>query len=237
MANKLFVGTSGYSYKEWKGSFYPEDLKSNKFLEFYSEHLESVEINNTFYRFPSRSMLEGWCETTPEDFCFAIKAHTKITHKARLKDVESFVVDLVERCRLLGPRLGPLLFQLPPFLRCDVPRLEQFLEWLPAGERYTLEFRHSSWFVPEVYEALRSAGVALCISEDDKFDTPREVTADFTYLRLRREQYDDSELSQWRDWYAPLVEDGLDAYVYLKHDEEGASPQAALSLLKGPTSS
>lgn len=225
------AGTSGYSYKEWKGSFYPEKLPQKEFLDYYASRLNTVEVNNSFYRFPAASLFEGWRDKTPEGFCFAVKANQGITHRGRLKDVTELTVDFVERCRVLGPKLGPILFQLPPNFKRDDERLQDFLRILPGGERYTLEFRHTSWFDPDVYEMLRGAGVALCLSEGEKLDTPKEVTADFCYLRLRKEDYTDAELTSWREWIDGQRSAGRPVYTYLKHDDEGASPERALQLL------
>ena len=230
---KIFAGTSGYSYKEWKGSFYPEKLAQSKFLEFYSEKLATVEINNTFYRFPSRNLLENWRDQTPDDFKFAMKANQQITHKARLKDVKQITHDFVAQCEILGPKLGPILFQLPPFLKRDDERLREFLTHLPPGNRYALEFRHESWFDDEVQEMLSEAGAALCLSENDKLDTPRVATAGFCYIRLRKDEYVDADLADWSRWFDAQLKEKRDLFVYLKHDEKGESPERALQLLQG----
>lgn len=229
----LYVGTSGYSYPEWKGSFYPEDLPSKRFLEHYSGVFTTVEVNNTFYRFPSAGMLEGWREGTPDGFRFAVKANQRITHRSRLKDVEETTRDFVERCWTLEEKLAPILFQLPPYLGRDDDRLDSFLQALPPGTRYAMEFRHESWFDPAVLDRLGDAGVALCLSEGEKLDTPRSCTADFVYIRLRRDEYDEDALRDWHDWIADQLDGGRDVFAYLKHDEEGESPEYALKLLAG----
>lgn len=232
-SGKLHAGTSGYSYAEWKGAFYPSDLPNSRFLEHYSGVFDTVEINNTFYRFPSASILEGWREGTPPTFRFSIKANQGITHKGRLKDVEELTRDFVERCHVLEDKLAVILFQLPPYLRRDDDRLGAFLDILPPEGRYAFEFRHQSWFDDAVMEQLRQAGAALCISESEKLDTPRAVTANFAYLRLRKDEYEDAELRDWATWIDDRLAEGTDVYAYLKHDEAGVSPEYALQLLSG----
>lgn len=232
MANgTLFAGTSGYSYPEWKGTFYPEKLPQKQFLAYYAERLHTVEVNNSFYRFPAASLFEGWRAGTPPGFRFAVKANQGITHRGRLRGVEQLTRDFVERCALLGDKLGPILIQLPPNLKRDDERLAEFLPVLPPGRQYAFEFRHASWFEPTVFDLLRGANVALCLSEGDKLDTPREVTTDFCYLRLRKEDYTDAELSAWGAWIETRRAEGLDVYAFLKHDEVGVSPERALKLL------
>lgn len=229
---RLWVGTSGYSYKEWKGAFYPEKLPAKRYLEFYSERLSTVEINNTFYRFPTEKLLEGWRAGTPVEFCFAVKANQGITHKGRLEGVETLAREFVERCQSLGAKLGPILFQLPPYFRRDDERLARFLVSLPQESRYAIEFRHVSWFEEPTFEALRSANVAFCVSEGDKLDSPRIATADFCYARLRKETYEAEELRSWRGWFEEQSLAGRDVFAYLKHDEAGVSPENALQLLR-----
>ena len=230
---RLFTGTSGYSYSEWKGSFYPEDLAQKGFLEYYASQLPTVEVNNTYYRFPKAEMLEGWRDTVPDAFTFAVKANIRITHRQRLKDVDQVTHDFVERVRVLGDRLGPILFQLPPYLRRDDDRLARFLEILPDGGRYTIEFRHASWFEPEVFALLEGADVALCNSEDDELETPRRATASFCYARLRRDDYDEAARASWRDWCRERVDEGRDVFLYIKHDEGGTSPLPLLAAIEG----
>ncbi len=233
MPGTLYAGTSGYSYKEWRGAFFPEDLAPEQFLRHYSGRLPSVEINNTFYRFPTESVLDQWAAETPPGFLFAVKANQRITHRSRLKNVEQTTRDFVERCRLLADRLGPLLFQLPPQLARDDGRLDGFLASLPAGGRYAVEFRHPSWFDDEVLERLARADVALVQSEDDKLSAPRTATASFCYARLRRSEYRPEDLDRWRDWIEEQRAAGRDVFAYLKHDESGASPAAAIARLRG----
>jgi uncharacterized protein YecE (DUF72 family) len=230
---RLYAGTSGYSYSGWKGGFYPRDLPQARFLEFYSRQLPTVEVNNTFYRFPAAKLFEGWREETPDDFLFAVKANQRITHKGRLKDVTEVTHDFIDRSRLLGARLGPILFQLPPFLRRDDERLEGFVGALLPGTRYALEFRHESWHDEKVFRILRDAGVALVIAEREKIATPKVVTAGFSYLRLHREEYTRGELDQWRAWMRAEVQAGRDVFAYVKHDEAGVAAERAAHLL-GP---
>ncbi len=233
MAGTLYAGTSGYSYKEWRGAFFPEDLAQDRFLQYYSDQLPSVEINNTFYRFPTEPVLDQWAAETPAAFLFAVKANQRITHRSRLKNVEQPTRDFVERCARLEDRLGPVLFQLPPKLARDDARLDAFLTSLPEGGRYAIEFRHASWFDDEVLARLRESDVALVHSEDDKLAAPRTATASFCYARLRRSEYTMDDLDNWRDWIEEQLADGRDVFAYLKHDETGASPLAAIGRLRG----
>src|SRR5262252_7933757 len=182
---RVLAGTSGFSYKEWKGSFYPEDLPAAGMLAYYAERLPAVEINNTFYRMPKPALLEGWSAEVPEEFRFILKASQRITHFKRLKDAGSEVEYFFGVASTLGDRLGPALFQLPPNLKKDLPRLQAFLSILPAGRRAAFEFRHASWFEDDVFEALRAASAALCIAEDEELATPLVPTAGWGYLRLR----------------------------------------------------
>ena len=227
----LYVGTSGYSYKEWKGTFYPDDLPGKEMLRFYGERFRSVEINNTFYRMPKASVLEAWAAEVPTDFKFVLKASQRITHKQRLKDAGDSVSYLLEVAGALKTRLGPLLFQLPPFLRKDAPRLGDFLALLPPDRRAAFEFRHQSWFDDEIFSLLRNHQAALCIAEaENDLEIPFESTADWGYLRLRRPDYGDPELKTWgkrvrqKDW--------KDAFIFFKHEEEGKGPQMAKRFLE-----
>src|ERR1043166_9467938 len=196
----LYVGTSGYSYKEWKGNFYPKDLPEKQMLHYYGERFRSVEINNTFYRMPKASVLEAWAAEVPADFKFVLKASQQITHKQRLKDSADSVTYLLEVAGALKERLGPLLFQLPPFLRKDAARLRDFLALLRPERRAAFEFRHQSWFDAEIFGLLRDHQAALCIAEaENDLEIPFESTADWGYLRLRRPDYGDAELKTWSD--------------------------------------
>jgi uncharacterized protein YecE (DUF72 family) len=226
----LRAGTSGFSYAPWKGTFYPEDLPAKRWLAYYAERLPAVEINNTFYRMPKASVLAGWAEQVPEEFRFAIKASRRITHIRRLKGVEDETGYLVEVLGALGPKLGAVLFQLPPNLKLDLPRLEAFLELLGGRVPAAFEFRHPSWQEPAVAELLRAHGAALCVADVDEEPAPElAVTAPFTYLRLRRSAYAAGELAEW---VAKLrLSAAPDAYVFFKHEDAGVGPRLAAQLM------
>jgi uncharacterized protein YecE (DUF72 family) len=229
---KLLAATSGYAFKEWKGQFYPEDMKDDGMLAFYASKFPTVEINNTFYRLPKEKVLLDWAAQVPEDFTFAIKASQRITHHARLKPESADTVDfLLKNTAVLGKRLGPILFQLPPNLKKDLDRLRVFLERLPTDRRYTVEFRHESWFEDEVFAALKERNVAFCISEQPEFKTPVVATASWGYLRLHRFDYDDAMLAEWSK--VVKSQGWSDAYVFFKHDEGvGSGPPAVNSFIK-----
>ena len=227
----LYVGTSGYAYKPWKGPFYPEDLPDKQMLRFYGERFKSVEINNNFYRMPKASVLEAWATEVPSDFKFVLKAPQRITHMQRLKDAGDSVSYFVKVAGGLNERLGPLLFQLPPFLKKDAPRLREFLALLPSHLRCAFEFRHESWLDAEIFDLLRAHHSALCIAEaDDDLQVPFEATADWGYLRLRRADYGDADLKdranrvQQQTWQ--------DAFIFFKHEDEGKGPQMAKRFLE-----
>lgn len=226
---RVLVGTSGYSYKEWKGSFYPEDLPADEMLRYYAGRLTAVEINNTFYRMPSEKLLAGWAGQVPEGFRFALKASQQITHRLRLKEAGEPVSYFFNVASTLGERLGPVLFQLPPNLKKDLPRLASFLALLPPGSRSAFEFRHASWFEADVFEELRSHGAALCIAEDEDLATPLEATAGWGYLRLRRQDYVESDISAWAGKLR--AQPWSETYVFFKHEEAGAGPRLAAQLL------
>ena len=224
----LLAGTSGYAFKEWKGVFYPEGVKDNDaMLSYYASRFPTVEINNTFYRLPKESVLLEWAAAVPEQFTFAIKASQRITHYGRLKPESFDALDyLLRTVRVLGPRLGPILFQLPPNMKLDIDRLRTFLDALPRDLRFTVEFRHESWFHDDIFVALRERNVAMTMAEQEDFKSPIVATADWGYLRLHRFDYDDARLGDW----AQCVEaqGWKDAYVYFKHDEgAGSGPPAA----------
>jgi uncharacterized protein YecE (DUF72 family) len=222
----LYVGTSGYSYKEWKGTFYPKDLPDKKMLSFYGERFRTVEINNTFYRMPTESVLEAWAGEVPADFKFVLKASQRITHMQRLKDAGDSVSYLVKVAVVLRERLGPLLFQLPPNLKKDAPRLREFLALLPAERRSAFEFRHQSWFDEEVFGLLREHHAALCIAEaENELEIPFVSTADWGYLRLRRPDYGNVELKAWGERVGQ--QKWRDAFVFFKHEDEGKGPAMA----------
>ncbi|MDP2031235.1 MAG: DUF72 domain-containing protein [Thiobacillus sp.] len=227
----FYVGTSGYAYKEWKGSFYPEDLPAKRMLHYYGEHFRSVEINNTFYRMPTAALLQTWAGEVPADFRFVLKASLRITHQHRLVDADEDVGYLLDVAGTLEQRLGAILFQLPPNLKKDAARLDTFLALLPASRRVAFEFRHPSWFDDEVFALLRSHQAALCIAEaEGDLDVPVVATADWGYLRLRRPDYSEAEL---RSWVARLrQQDWQDAFVFFKHEEAGKGPQLAQRFLE-----
>ncbi|HVX94774.1 MAG TPA: DUF72 domain-containing protein [Polyangia bacterium] len=225
---RIYIGTSGFSYAPWRGSFYPEKLPAAKMLAYYAERLDTVEINNTFYRMPAPAQLEKWAVETPPTFRFVLKSPRQITHIKKLADVADSLTRLREAAGALGERLGPVLFQLPPFMKKDVPRLQAFVAALPPDLRAAVEFRHESWFAPDVYEALRARDVALCLAESEELATPIEETSSWGYLRLRRQDYDDAALAAWaerlkaRQW--------ADAFVFFKHEDEGVGPKLAAKL-------
>lgn len=227
-----YAGTSGYSYKPWKGPFYPEDLPDDQMLRYYGEHLPAVEINNTFYRMPRTSVLEKWAEAVPDHFRFVIKASRRITHQHRLKDAEEPTRYLLDKVTALGPKLGAVLFQLPPYLRCDAERLEGFLALLPAGVPAAFEFRHDSWDVPEIRAMLADAGATVCVAdaEDGGAQAPVLPASPWLYLRLRRPDYTGADLRRWQDRAeASGAETG---FVFFKHEDEGAAPAMARRFLE-----
>jgi uncharacterized protein YecE (DUF72 family) len=230
---RLLVGTSGYSYAPWKGSFYPEKLPAAKMLSFYAERLPTVEINNTFYRMPTADLVGRWAAETPESFSFVLKSPRRITHDRRLVDVEDSVKRFYEVAAALGARRGPVLFQLPPNLKKDLPRLEAFLQTLAAttsDARPAFEFRHPSWFSDDVFQALRAGGAALCIAEDEELATPLEPTAGWGYLRLRRQDYDEAALRSWVQRLQTQTGRWESVHVFFKHEDEGQGPRLAAQL-------
>ena len=225
---KILAGTSGYAFKEWKGNFYPQDLKDDGMLGFYASKFPTVEINNTFYRLPRENVLRDWAAQVPETFTFALKASQRITHYARLKEESASLVDfLLKNTATLGDRLGPILFQLPPNMKKDVNRFRGFLGLLPFDRRYAFEFRHDSWFDDEVCSALRERDIAMCIAEQDDFTCPVICTSTWGYLRLHKLDYNAGELV---DWAKRVVgQQWNEAYVFFKHDETehgGSGPPA-----------
>ena len=223
----VLTGTSGFSYTAWRGSFYPEKHPEAQMLAFYAGKLRAVEINNTFYRMPNPTLLERWAAETPAEFRFAFKSPRQITHMRRLVDAGDAVARLVEVTAVLADRLGPILFQLPPNLKKDLGVLEAFLSTLPTALRAAVEFRHASWLSDDVYEVLRRHGAALCVADSEDFATPLEATAGWGYLRLRRQDYDEAALRVWADRLKTKPFDT--AYVFFKHEEEGAGPALAHS--------
>ncbi len=226
----IYAGTSGFSYKEWKGVFYPEKTPAKAMLAYYASQLPTVEINATFYRLPKAETLESWRDETPDDFRFSIKASQRITHRKRLKDAGEETLYLMETVRALGDKLGVVLFQTPPNLKCDLDRFDAFLELLPEDVRSAFEFRHDSWLDDAVYERLRARNHALVLADVDDAPEPDLLeTADWGYLRLRREQYDDDGLSAWRK---KVESTGWsDAYVFFKHEDAGTGPRYATTFL------
>jgi uncharacterized protein YecE (DUF72 family) len=225
---QLLAGTSGYSFKEWLGHFYPEKLPASAMLRYYAERLGTVEINNTFYRMPAESMLQQWSEQVPDHFVFTLKAPRRITHEKRLREAESDVAEFLRRVGVLGNKLGVLLFQLPPYLKKDLPRLRDFLDLMPSGQQVAVEFRNASWQDDEVYDALHDRSAMLCVTDTDEGDTPFVATSDCGYVRLRRTHYDSGEL---RDWAARIAEQGLPkTYVYFMHEDEALGTRFAQTL-------
>jgi uncharacterized protein YecE (DUF72 family) len=230
-SRKLFAGASGYSYKEWKGSFYPADMKPEGMLAFYAARLPTVEINNTFYRMPKTEVLAAWAKATPEAFRFAIKASRRITHISRLKadSAAEPLAYLYRNLAALGAKRGPVLYQLPPNLKKDLPRLAAFLSLLPAGHGAAFEFRNQSWFSDDVYEALKGAGAALCLSErEDGAPPPLVETTTWGYVRLRLETYTEADLEQWAQRLAATAWHTV--YAYFMH--EPTAPAYARSLTR-----
>ena len=227
----LYVGTSGYSYKEWKGSFYPEKLPAKDMLPYYSQRLKAVELNNTFYRMPKRELVESWKSQVPDNFRFSVKASQRITHFKRLKDAEDATSYMLDTVRVLENRLGVVLFQLPPNMKKDLERLDSFLRLLPQELNAAFEFRHPTWFDDEVIALLKRDNRALCVSDTDDLPASHiDKTSDWGYLRLRRVNYSQSSLSEWiqhineQSW--------RDTYVFFKHEDEGTGPKLAAEFLK-----
>ena len=221
------VGTSGYNYPEWKGSFSPEKIPSAKMLPYYAERLPTVEINYTFYRAPTAKILEGWAAATPEAFTLTLKAPRRITHGQRLRDCAEPVGEFFEMARVLGPKLGAVLFQLPPFLKKDLPLLRDFVATLPEGACAAFEFRHASWFDDDVLDVLRARNLALCIADSEKISAPVEVTADYAYFRLRDEGYTPDDLARWADVIRERTAGCQEVFVYFKHEDAGKGPEFA----------
>lgn len=230
----LYAGTSGWTYATWKPDFYPEKLASAKFLSYYATRLNTVEVNYTFRAFPTEKLLTKWVAESPAGFKFAVKANQRITHIKRLRDATQITTDFLNALRPLkdADKLGPVLFQLPPYIKFDATLLQEFLDGLPRNFPATFEFRHESWFVEGAFKLLREANAALCEAESEKLETPQVQTANFAYLRLRKEEYSAPEMAKLKKRIEGLLEKG-DAYVYFKHEE---TPEGALNaerLLKG----
>ena len=225
---RVLTGTSGFSYPAWKGAFYPPHCPSRQMLGYYATRLDTVEVNATFYRMPRPETLAGWRAEVPAGFLFALKAPQRVTHVKRLRDVEGPVAAFYRASAELGSALGPVLYQLPPSLKKDLPRLTEFLGLLPAGGRAAFEFRHVSWLSDDVYAALSARGAALCLAEDDERSPPPVATADFGYLRLRRQSYATADLRAWAEHV--LAQRWGEALVYFKHEDEARGPAFALAL-------
>jgi uncharacterized protein YecE (DUF72 family) len=224
---KLFVGTSGFAYASWKPDFYPAKLPAKGFLEHYAGRLNSTEVNYTFRQLPKAPTLESWVKATPENFVFSLKAHMRLTHILKLKDAGAFLevffraIDPLRSAR----RIGPILYQLPPTLKCDVSLLSDFLALLPTDMRHAFEFRHASWLDDKIYAELEKRGVALCLAESEKLVVPHVVTAPFVYARLRKPDYSEEDRAAIAARAAEILTGGRDLFVYFKHEE---SPQGAL---------
>jgi uncharacterized protein YecE (DUF72 family) len=228
MAGTLYLGTSGFAYDEWKhGVFYPEGLKNADMLSYYASRFRSVEINYTFRRFPTEKTLTGWREATPDGFAFTLKANQRITHSRRLADADDDVRDFLDRARLLGDRLGTILFQCPPSLRYDRTLIERFVGGLPPDVRAVMEFRHPSWI--EARGLLLEQGIAWCVAETDEKDPgPDDLSWEpYGYLRLRKNEYTEEEVKGWAERIAPALASGSDVFAYFKHEGEGMSPRLA----------
>jgi len=228
----LWIGTSGYDYPEWRGSFYPPEVAAAKRLPYYASQFATVEINYTFYHLPSERTLAGWVAQTPPGFRFTLKAPKRITHVARLRNCGEPMRTFCGLAGSLRERLGAILFQLPPFLRKDLATLDEFLPTVPAGIRAAIEFRHESWLDEEVFGRLRVHGVALCIADSEKLRTPVLVTAPFAYFRLRDEGYTPDALGQWADAIREAGGQAGDVFVYFKHEEAGKGPEFARTVLR-----
>ena len=230
MSDRVLVGTSGYNYPEWRGTFYPEKFSADRMLAYYAERFQTVEINYTFYRMPTEKLLSGWADGTPEGFSFTLKAPRRITHDARLQRCEDTLQAFCRIANTLGPKLAVLLFQLPPNFKKNADVLRAFLELLPEGTRAAFEFRNVSWLDAETFDALRARNVALCIADSEKMTTPVEATASYGYFRLRDEGYQDADIEKWAAAIKAFSPN--DAFVYFKHEEQGLGPEFARKLMR-----
>jgi uncharacterized protein YecE (DUF72 family) len=221
---RVRIGTSGWNYPEWKGSFYPADMKPAGMLAYYAARFTAVEVNNTFYRMPTQKVVDGWAAGVPDGFTFVLKAPQRITHFARLRDVDEPVRVFCDVARTLGPKLGPLLFQLPPNFKVDTDRLADLLALLPPDLRAAFEFRNATWFTDEVYARLAGKNAALCVADHDDGATPAVATADWGYLRLRATGYSDDDLRGWLTTIRRIGAHWRDAFVFFKHEEAGTGP-------------
>jgi uncharacterized protein YecE (DUF72 family) len=232
----VHIGTSGWHYKDWSGTFYPEGLPTKDFLEYYTRHFHTVEINNSFYQLPKKETLKNWRDIVPSDFIFTVKASRYITHMKKLKDAEKSLSPLLKRIDVLGDKLGPILFQLPPRWGLNLERLNDFLETLPSDFRYAFEFRDKSWLDPKAYEAIELLGAALCIYDMAGYISPKEITADFVYVRLHgpdgpyKGHYDAKTLSGWAGAFSAWFRQGMEIFCYFDNDEKGYAVWNALKL-------
>ena len=236
MEKRLFIGTSGWIYKDWKGVFYPEDLKKGEELNYYSKFFNTTEINSTFYRLPFENMVKGWYRKTPPQFSFAIKVSRKVTHIQRLKDCKEILDDFFQRLSLLKEKASIFLYQLPPSLKLDLELLKDFLEILPPEHRHVIEFRNKSWFVDNTYSLLKEKNVGFCIVSAPKLDTILEATSDFVYIRMHGKEgwyryfYSDEELKWWSDVINRFLEEGKTVFCYFNNDYQGNAVKNATKL-------
>jgi uncharacterized protein YecE (DUF72 family) len=228
----IWIGTSGYNYPEWKGSFYPADLSAAKMLPYYAARFPTVEINYTFYRMPTEKLVDGWATQTPSPYKLTLKAPRRITHDSRLKNAGSLVASFCQVAASLGDKLGALLFQLPPNLKKDLGLFDAFLSELPPKVCAAFEFRHQSWLDEEVFSRLAARNLALCVADSEKMSTPLRVTADYAYFRLRDEGYTPDDVGRWGDEIGRATESLRDVFVYFKHEEEGKGPEFANLLMR-----
>lgn len=226
-----WIGTSGFQYAEWKGTFYPEDLPAAKMLPFYAERFSTTEINYTFHRIPAVKTIENWKRLTPDNFRFSLKAPQKITHWSKLRECTDTLEYFCKVATGLGERLGPVLFQLPPTFKKNTDVLSSFLREFPSM-RAAFEFRHESWFDDEIFGLLKSRNVALCIADTHDVATPKKITADYGYLRLRREDYQEIDVERWAQFVSEQKSNWPNAFIYFKHEESGIGPKLAQQMMQ-----
>jgi len=227
-----WIGTSGFQYPAWKGKFYPEDLAAARMLAFYAERFPTTEINYTFHRIPSAKTIENWKAQTPATFRFGLKAPQKVTHYARLRDCSDTIRYFYDVTSALGEKLGPVLFQLPPNFKKDTVLLADFINGLPEGLRAAFEFRHETWFADDVFEALKARSVALCIADMEEITTPPVATANYGYLRLRREDYASQDVTRWAEFIRGQESQWGDTFIYFKHEDAGIGPRLAKEMME-----
>lgn len=231
---RLYLGTSGWAYPEWKGKFYPAKIAADDMLPFYARHFDAVELNNSFYRMPATTSIAKWRDAVQPGFRFALKAPREITHTRRLLDAEPPTARFIELVTMMDDRRGPILFQLPPYQRADIARLTGFLDFLrPFGQQVVFEFRHDSWLEEPVFDLLRAHDAALCLSETDEQAAPLLPASSFVYLRLRKTDYTEDELLAWRDRFNGWVADGRDVFAFFKHESSAKGPEYVLNVLRG----